>query len=141
MRGHFTWGRETRPPGCPSLLREINQNISIIVIILDFLIAIGYTYSPAIRQALTFLYAPPLGVIINFAVVVGIGAIAVYLLEKIYNLSINAAILWALVLCLTVCLVVKLLLPLPKALLITFNEIQLMGIAIGVFWKGSPYWR
>ena len=120
----------------------ISSLVTLIVIVVDFLIAIGYTYSPAIRQALNLLYAPTLGIIVDFGLIVGIGALAVYLLEKLYpNLSINTAILWALVLCLALALVVKSLLPLPKALVISFNEIQLMGIVIGVFWKGRPYWR
>lgn len=115
--------------------------VTLIVTVLDFLIAIGYTYSGAIKQALNLLYAPTLGIIVDFAVVVGIGALAVYLLEKLYKFSINSAILWALVLCLSVCLLVKSLLPLPRVLVINFNEIKLMGILIGIFWKGSPYWR
>ncbi len=119
----------------------ISSLVTVIVIVVDFLIAIGYTYSPAIRQALDLLYAPPLGILVNFTIVVGIGAIAVYLLEKLYsNLSINTAILWALVLCLALCLIVKSVLPLPKVL-VNLNEIQLMAIVIGVFWKGRPYWR
>jgi uncharacterized membrane protein len=81
-----------------------------------------------------------MGILVDFAFVVGIGALAVYLLEKFYRLSVNTAVLWALVLCLAVCLVVKSLLPIPDVL-VKFNEIQLMGIAIGVFWKGRPYWR
>ena len=115
--------------------------VTLIVTVLDFLIAVGYTYSGAIKQALNLLYAPTLGIIVDFAIVVGIGALAVYLLEKLYKFSINSAILWALVLCLSVCLLVKSLLPLPRVLVINFNEIQLMGILIGIFWKGRPYWR
>lgn len=115
--------------------------VTLIVTVLDFLIAVGYTYSGAIKQALNLLYAPTLGIIVDFAIVVGIGALAVYLLEKLYKFSINTAILWTLVLCLSVCLFVKTLLPLPKVLVMNFDEIKLMGILIGIFWKGRPYWR
>ena len=88
-----------------------------------------------------FLLSSPIAAIVTaIDFLVGIGALAVYLLEKFYRLSINTAVLWALVLCLAVCLIIKSLLPIPDVL-VKFNEIQLMGIAIGVFWKGRPYWR
>lgn len=119
----------------------VSMLVTVIVTALDFLITVGYTYSSAIKQALNLLYAPTLGIIVDFAIVVGIGALAVYLLEKLYKFSINSAILWALVLCLSVCLLVKTLLPLPRVLVINFDEIKLIGILVGIFWKGRPYWR
>jgi hypothetical protein len=118
----------------------LSSLIAVIVTAIDFLVVIGYNYSPVIQRTLTLLYTPPMGTLVDFAFVVGIGALAVYLLENFYRLSVNTAVLWALVLCLAVCLVIKSLLPLPDVL-VKFNEIQLMGIAIGVFWKGRPYWR
>ena len=118
----------------------LSSLIAVIVTAIDYLVVIGYNYSLVIQRTLTLLYTPPMGILIDFAFVVGIGALAVYLLEKFYRLSINTAVLWALVLCLAVCLVIKSLLPIPDVL-VKFNEIQLMGIAIGVFWKGRPYWR
>ena len=118
----------------------LSSLIAVIVTAIDYLVVIGYNYSLVIQRTLTLLYTPPMGILVDFAFVVGIGALAVYLLEKFSRLSINTAVLWALVLCLAVCLVVKSLLPIPDVL-VKFNEIQLMGIAIGVFWKGRPYWR
>ena len=118
----------------------LSSLIAAIVTAIDFLVVIGYNYSPVIKRTLTLLYTPPMGILVDFAFVVGIGALAVYLLEKFYRLTINTAVLWALVLCLAVCLIIKSLLPIPDVL-VKFNEIQLMGIAIGVFWKGRPYWR
>ena len=75
-----------------------------------------------------------------FAVAVGVGALAVYLLERLDRLSINTASLWTLVLCLALLLFLKSLL-LPTVLVDVNNEIQLVGIVIGVFWKSRPYWR
>lgn len=118
----------------------LSSLISVIVTVLDYLVVIGYNYSAAIQQALTLLFKGPMGILVSVAIPVGIGALAVYLLEKLYRFRINTAVLWALVLCLAVCLVVKSLLPIPNAL-VEMNEIQLIGIAIGVFWKGRPYWR
>ena len=118
----------------------LSSLIAVIVTAIDYLVVIGYNYSLVIQRTLTLLYTPPMGILVDFAFVVGIGALAVYLLEKFSRLSINTAVLWALVLCLAVCLIIKSLLPIPDVL-VKFNEIQLMGIAIGVFWKGRPYWR
>lgn len=122
----------------------LSSLVTLIVIILDFLVWIGYNYYPPVRQALSILYGPILGVLVDWGFVVGVGTLAVYLLEKISpNVIINTAVLWALVLCLAVCLVLRALLPVPPDELVNLynNEVQLLGIVIGVFWKGRPYWR
>lgn len=122
-------------------LFKISSLMTIIVIVLDFLIVLGYSRSLAIKRSLSLLYAPPLGILVSFAVVVGVGALAVYLLERLCpQVIINTATLWALVLCLALCMVVKALLPLPSVL-VDLDETQLIAIIIGVFWKGRPYWR
>lgn len=119
----------------------LSSLITLIVIVLDLLLTLGYKQSLAIRRALYLLYAPPLGILVNLAVIVGIGALAVYLLEKLYpKVIVNAATLWALVLCLAVCLAVKSLFVVPNVL-VNFDETQLIGMMVGVFWKGRPYWR
>lgn len=118
--------------------------VTLIVIGLDLFIWLGYNYSPPFRKALSILYGPTLGIVVDWAVVVGVGALAVYLLKKVFpNVIITSAVLWALVLCLAVCLVVRSLLFIPPDELVNLsqNEAQLIGIAIGVFWKGRPYWR
>lgn len=119
----------------------LSSLITLIVIVLDILLTLGYNQSIAIRRALELLYAPPLGILVNLAVIVGIGALAVYLLEKLYpKVIVNAATLWALVLCLAVCLVLKSLFVVANVL-VNFDETQLIGMMVGVFWKGRPYWR
>ena len=120
----------------------VSSLITLIVIVLDILLTLGYHQSLAIERALNLLYTPPLGILVNLAVIVGIGALAVYLLEKLYPKAIlNAATLWALVLCLAICLVVKSLLGVVPNVLVNFDETQLIGMMVGVFWKGRPYWR
>ncbi len=66
--------------------------------------------------------------------------LAVIILEWYRQVIINVSVLWALILCLALALVVKSLLPLP-AVLVGLDEIQLITIVVGVFWKGRPYWR
>jgi hypothetical protein len=69
------------------------------------------------------------------------GALAVYLLEwwqKQWLL--NNSTLWALVLCLFIGLLLKSFLPLP-AIFLTASKASLISLAVGVFWKGRPYWR
>jgi hypothetical protein len=122
-------------------LLQVSGIALIIVIVLEFLLALGYTNSSVIRSMLSMLFAPPLGILLILAAAVGVGVLAVYLLERLYQqVRINTASLWALVLCLALVLFVKSLLPLP-ALLVNLSYIQLMGIVVGVFWKGRPYWQ
>ncbi|PIG94759.1 peptide chain release factor 1 [Gloeocapsopsis sp. IPPAS B-1203] len=122
-------------------LLQVSLLVAVIVIVLDFLLTLGYIQSDVFQRLLMLVYAPPLGIIISLAIAVGLGALGVYLLERFYRLvSINTGSLWALVLCLAVILFLKSLLPLP-AVLFNLNQASLIGIIIGVFWKGRPYWR
>jgi hypothetical protein len=74
------------------------------------------------------------------AAAVGVGALAVYLLKRFYpQVLINTASLWALIPCLLLFLFIKSLLPIPGLVNLTYP--QLLGIIVGVFWKGRPYWR
>jgi hypothetical protein len=72
-----------------------------------------------------------------------IGGLGVLCLERFGNIRfINANILWALILCLLVTL--WLLSQLDVAgigFAQQFSETHLIGIIIGVFWKGQNYWR
>lgn len=111
------------------------------VFVLEFFLGVGATRSQLIRDALGLLLTPPLGLIMIFAVAIGIGALAVYLLATVYpNLAIDTGILWALVLCLIVGLALKPALPLPESF-VRLNETFLIGIVLGVFINGKPYWR
>lgn len=122
-------------------LLQVSALTTIILIVLEFLLTLGYTQSLAINRTLSFMYAGSLGLLITFVTAIGVGAMAVYLIEKFYQkMIINAANLWALVLCLAVFLLLKSLLPLMP-ILISLDQLQLVGIIIGIFWKGRPYWR
>lgn len=113
-----------------------------IIVAIEFLLLLGYVNISAFRQILELLlFAPPLGILINFAAAVGTGALAVLLLERLYRrVIVNTATLWALVLCLALGLGLKTLLPIP-AFLVSLGQMQLVGAIVGVFWKGRPYWR
>lgn len=122
-------------------LLQVSLLVAVIAIVCDFLLALGYLQSDVVQRLLMLVYAPPFGILIQFAIAVGVGALGVYLLERYFRLvSINIPTLWALALCLAVVLLIKTLLPLP-AIVFNLNEIGLVGIILGVFWKGRPYWR
>lgn len=94
-----------------------------------------------IENALRLLYSPPLGTFMVFLVPLGMGALSVYWLEMWQQQYIlNASSLWALVACLLFTLFIKTLLPIPP-ILVGLSQLTLIGIMIGVFWKGRSYWR
>lgn len=121
----------------------LSSLVTLIVVVIDFLFIVSYDLSPALARGISLMYGGSLGVLVQFAGVVGVGVLAVYLLEKFFaNITANTGVLWALVFCLTVCLVVRSFLPIPERLVSIYNnETQLIAIIIGVFWKGRPYWR
>jgi hypothetical protein len=122
-------------------LLQVSALTTIFVVVLEFLLTLGYTQSAVIRRTLSFLYAGPLGLLMTIATAIGVGALAVYLLERFYQqVIINTASLWALVLCLALFLFLKSLVPLMP-ILVNLEQIQLIGIILGIFWKGRPYWR
>lgn len=124
-----------------SLLQVSGLTIAI-ALALEILIALASAQSAAIRRSLFALYRPPLGILVSLAIAFGIGVLAVYLLERFFRrqVLINTASLWALVPCLALFLLVKSFLPLPIEL-IRLGYAQIVGIVVGIFWKGRPYWR
>jgi hypothetical protein len=115
------------------------------VFFLEFFLGIASTQLAIVQDTLKLLYSPPLGIIMNFVVAVGVGALAVYFLEVVYpRILINAATLWALVLCLVVAIFVKSVLPVllsTSTSLIRADQTVLIGLVLGVFLKGKSYWR
>ena len=76
-----------------------------------------------------------------FAAAIGIGALAVYLMERFFRqIYINTAILWALIFCLALLLWIKSYLPI-RVFLTGMGYPQLIGIILGVSLKGRRYWR
>ncbi len=108
----------------------------------EILLVVCNNSSKVCQDSLSLIFAPPLGGIFVIAAAVGVGALGVYLCEKwerVANLSLNISSLWALVVCLMVAITLKSLL-IPGGLL-GLNQVALMGIIVGVFWKGRPHWR
>lgn len=122
------------------LLLQVSILTAFIVFILELMLLWGYTHSIIIRNTIAMLYSPPLGILMPIAIAVGVGALAVYLCERSQPQILNTSSLWALVLCLLLALGLKSLLPL-SSLLVGLSEITLIGIIVGVFWKGRSYWR
>ncbi len=119
---------------------QIAALVNSIVIGVELFLAWGFTQSRVIRNILTLLDGSSLGILIPFVTAVGMGALAVYFLEYWQQqFLLNQTNLWVLVLCVLLGLVLKSFLPIP-AFLASLSEAALIGITVGVFWKGRPYW-
>jgi hypothetical protein len=120
---------------------QISALVNSIVVGLELFLAWGFMQSQLFRNILTLLFGSPLGILIPFAIAVGMGALAVYFLEYWQQqFLLNRISLWVLVLCIFLGLLLKSFLPIPT-FLASLSETALIGIAIGVFWKARPYWR
>ncbi len=123
-----------------SLLQSVALTY-LIVAIAEILMIWGITQSKALQKMMAILYAPPLGLLILFGVGVGVGALSVYLIEiRSSKVFLNTTCLWVLFLCLLAALFLYKSILTPVILLST-SQITIMGILIGLFWKGRPYWR
>jgi hypothetical protein len=94
--------------------------------------------SPVLASLLPLLLSPLPSLVIGLGIPVGLGALAVYMLERIDRPSISTGSLWGLVLCVTLVSLLEkwLILGSPG-----FSMTVLALIAVGVFWKGRPYWH
>ncbi|MGF1489947.1 MAG: peptide chain release factor 1 [Prochloraceae cyanobacterium] len=114
-----------------------------IVAFAEILLTLCYVNSDVCRDSLSLILTPPLGGVFFIAAAVGVGALGVFLCEKwerVASLSLNVSSLWSLVLCLMVAIALKSFL-IRLGLIVQLNEVSLIGIIVGVFWKGRPYWR
>jgi hypothetical protein len=135
--------RLSRLPWISLLIAAILTNIWVFV--LEFFLWFGAVRFSSIQNAINLLFSPPLGMIMAVAIGAGVGALAVYLVEIVYpQLTINTGVLWALVPCLLLAIAIKVMtlqsLLLPTSL-VGLNQVQFMGIILGIFLKGKPYWR
>ncbi len=100
---------------------------------------------PALRPSIAQLFNSPLSLLIFLGAAVGLGALAVAIMERWFRrITITNASLWALVPCLVLWLWLRSFLPetvFPQLLTPVVSFESLMGIILGVFWKGKPYWR
>ena len=113
----------------------------LIVAIAEILMIWGVTQSIALRKMIKILYAPPLDLLILFGVGVAVGVLAIYLIEiRPSKVILNTTCLWVLFLCLFVALFIYKSILTPVILLST-SQITIIGILIGLFAQGRPYWR
>lgn len=124
-----------------SLFQAAFVAIVLLALPVDALLQLANRYgnqSPALESILSLLMSPLMSLVISLGLPVGLGALAVYVLERIDRSSISTGSLWGLVLCVVLLLLVE------KWLMFGspgFSMIELALIAVGVFWKGRPYWR
>jgi len=123
-----------------SLLQSVALTY-LIVAITEVLTLWVITQSPAFKQMMLLLLTPPLGMLILFAVGVGVGVLSIYLIEiQPSKVFLNVPCLWALFIGLLIVLFLYKSIFTPVIFLST-SQITTMGILIGLFWKGRPYWR
>ena len=109
------------------------------VSILEIVLLLVATSVPIVTQIVTVLLSPPLGILTEIAIGLGVGALAVVLLERFFpRIRIDSGSLWALLLCLILAIAVKTQLALQ---LVNLSQTVMMGMLVGVFWYGRRYWR
>jgi hypothetical protein len=120
---------------------QISALVNCILVGLELFLVWGWIQSEVFGKIFTLLFGSPLGILIPLAIAVGMGALAVYFLEYWQqHFLLNRISLWVLVLCVLLGLVLKSFLPIPDNLA-SLSETALIGVTVGVFWKGRPYWR
>ncbi|MGK7905401.1 MAG: peptide chain release factor 1 [Hormoscilla sp.] len=123
-------------------LLQVAALTTVIITVGEVILVWAFQKSFIVRNLLNLLLDGPLGVLMPVAAAIGLGALAVYLLEQQFvRISINTSNLWALVPCLLLTLWIESLLSLPSLGLLSLSEPILIGIIVGIFWKGRPYWR
>jgi hypothetical protein len=95
---------------------------------------------PSVKSVLGSVLMGPLGLVLVWAIAIGVGALAVFLFEQLHRHLITTGSLWALILCLAVVFLLRGLLPIPVGLF-EIDQTRLICMVVGVFWKGRPYWR
>lgn len=108
--------------------------------ILERLVYAGIQVSPGFGRIFGSLFGTPIAVVCLTLVGFGVGVLGVWACDRWTNVYLNVASLWALVLCLLVAVWLKSQLPLPP-LLVNFARESLIGMLVGVFWKGRALGR
>lgn len=96
---------------------------------------------PFMRQMLVTLGSPAIAFLTLIVVALGMGALSVIILERFNRIAINAGSLWALVACLALVLALVQAIGLFPIGFVGMSYPQLVGIVLGVFLKGQPYWK
>ncbi|MCU0550438.1 MAG: hypothetical protein MUC48_13905 [Leptolyngbya sp. Prado105] len=102
--------------------------------------------TPPLRPFVAQIFNSAFGFLIGLAAAVGVGALAVAVMERWYRqrFVITNSILWALVPCLALWLWLRSFLPdtiFPQLLTPFLGFNSLICVILGVFWKGKSYWR
>ncbi len=114
---------------------------AIAVLVLEYLLWVLSIQIPGMRNLLILALSPTFGFITAFAVALGVGALAVLILERFQRIVINAGVLWGLGACVAIALFLLQILHLFPIGLVGIGETQLIGILLGIFFKGQPYWK
>lgn len=123
-----------------SLIVPIAGTTTAIAAVAELLLLALARRSSGLAELSGLLAQPFFATLAHTAGWVGVGALGIVLCERWRpRLLPNTAILWTLVLCLLLAGWLKsVLLP---GLLVVRAAPSLVGLVIGVFWKGAPYWR
>lgn len=125
-----------------AVLFQVALIATIALAIVDGLLGWGLVQVGDTAQVRSLLASPILGILLSAAAAYGVGALAVYGLERWFpQVILNTASLWALVFCLLVVLFIKLVLPIPSLLLSGLGGVEMAGVVLGVFQQGRRYWR
>jgi hypothetical protein len=111
-------------------------------VVLDISVTIAIVNSTGIEPVLKLLL-PSFAVLVNQTAGLGLGVLAVAILERFYRqrVYITAGSLWALFFCLLLGLLIVYSLPIPGLIIRGIGQIPLLGLVLGIFWKGRPYCR
>ena len=107
---------------------------------LDLGIGFALAFLPELRGIVGLILS--LGSLVRLAVGVGVGILAVWTVERFFapQVRLDRASLWALVACVFLSLAIATSQPLPLSFL-SLGYLQIVGILLGVFWKGRRYWQ
>lgn len=132
------WQQFKQLPWIPLL--QIAALAVFVMTAVEMVLLLGAQYVPLIGQAVGLLFAPPLGILMAIAMSAALGAIAVWSLEIVRrDIYITTGVLWALVPCLLLMLLLKSLSGFPA--IVSTDQGSLIGMALGIFWKGKAHWR
>jgi hypothetical protein len=121
-------------------LLQVAVLTTLVSIVIDFGLGVAAVRVPVVTMVLGLLFSPSLAVLTSLGIAIGIGAIAVLILEALDRSIISAGSLWALVLCLIGFAVLRSFVP-PVPITLQASYTDFLGFVLGVFWKGRPYWR
>ncbi|MGJ3251533.1 MAG: peptide chain release factor 1 [Elainellaceae cyanobacterium] len=112
----------------------------LIVTVLDWLLIRFGTNVGLIREAIALLYSGVLSIVVGFAVAFCLGALAVWLLDRVFKQSITTdANLWGLLLCLILVLIIKSwFIP---GFLLDSQQVAIIGAVFGVFLSRQSFAR